>query len=89
MRESYKTTFNTHKFFIHGNNKSILLLQEGVYPYEYMDDVGKNSETSLPEEEDFYSHLNMEDITDGNYMHTKRVCKTFELKNSNQYNIFS
>ena len=54
-----------------------------------MDDVEKNSETSLPEEEDFYSHLNMEDITDGNYMHTKRVCKTFELKNSNQYNIFS
>ena len=27
---------------------------------------------------DFYSHLNMEDITDA---HAKRVCKDFEIKN--------
>ena len=54
-----------------------------------MDDWEIFSEISLPEKEDLYSHLNMEDITDANYMHTKRVCKTFELKNSNQYNIFS
>ena len=40
------------------------MLQEGIYPYEYMDDVEKNSETSLPEEEDFYSHLNMEEKID-------------------------
>ena len=38
-------------------------------------------ETSLPETEDFYSHLNMEDITDGEYKHAKRVCKDFEIKN--------
>ena len=81
--------FNTYKFSNHDNNYFILLLQKGIYPYGYMDDWEIFSETSLPEEEDFYSHLNMEDITDGNYMHTKRVCKTFELKNSNQYNIFS
>ena len=35
----------------------------GVYRYEYMKDWGKFSET-LPEKEDFYSHLNIEDITD-------------------------
>ena len=28
-----------------------------------MDDWEKFNETSLPEKEDFYSHLNMEDIT--------------------------
>ena len=29
--------------------------------------------------EDFYSHLNMEDITDENYVHAKRVLKDFEI----------
>ena len=29
-----------------------------------MDDWEKLNETSLPGKEDFYSHLNMEDITD-------------------------
>ena len=29
-----------------------------------MDHWEKFNETSLPEKEDFYSHLNMEDITD-------------------------
>ena len=55
---------NTYKFSNPDNNKFILLLQEGVYPYEYMDDLEKFNETSLPEKEDFYSHVNMEDITD-------------------------
>ena len=41
-----------------------LLLSKGVYPYEYMKDWQKFNETSLPEKEDFYSDLNMEDITD-------------------------
>ena len=31
-----------------------------------MDDWEKFSETSLPEKEDFYNRLNMEDITDAN-----------------------
>ena len=29
----------------------------------------------LPEKEDFYNHLNMEDITDVDYAHIKRVSK--------------
>ena len=43
-----------------------------------MDHWTKFNETLLPEEEDFYSHLNMEDITNANYMHAKRVCKGFQ-----------
>ena len=27
----------------------------------------------------------MEDITDGDYMHAKRVCKDFEIKNLGEY----
>ena len=34
---------------------------------------------------DFYSHLNMEDITDVDYEQTKRVSKDFEIKNLGEY----
>ena len=34
----------------------------------------KINETSLPEK-DFYSHLNMEDITNADYVHAKKVLK--------------
>ena len=61
------------------------MLWKGVYPYEYMDDWEKFNETSLPEKEDFYSHLNIEDITDADYAHAKRVCKDFEIKNLGEY----
>ena len=57
--------FNTYKFSNHDNNKFILWLKKGVYPYEYMDEWEKLNETLLPGKEDFYSHLNMEDIIDG------------------------
>ena len=42
--------------------------------------MGKFNETSFPEKEEFYGNLNMADITDTDYMYTKRVCKDFELK---------
>ena len=57
-----------------------MLLKNGVYPYEYMDDWEKVNENSLPENEDFYSHLAIEDITDPDYTCVKRVCKDFEIK---------
>ena len=40
-----------------------------------MDDWKKFNETALPEKQEFYSNLNLEDITDLDYMHGKRVCK--------------
>ena len=38
------------------------------------------NETLLVEKEDFYSHLNMEHITDADYTHGKRVCRDFKRK---------
>ena len=77
--------FNTQKFSNNDNNKFILLFQKGVYPYEYMDDWEKFDETPILEKEDFCSHLNMDDITDADYVLVKRVCKDFEIKHLGQY----
>ena len=48
------------------------MLRKGVYHDEYMDYWEKLNETSLPEKEGIYSHLNMEDITDADYVHGKK-----------------
>ena len=58
------------------------MLQKGVYLHEYMNDWEKLNKTSLTEKED---HLNMDDITDADYAHTKRVSKEFKMKNAGQY----
>ena len=41
-----------------------------------MDDYEKFNETTLTEKEEFYINLNMEDITDADYMHEKKFIKT-------------
>ena len=53
-------------------------LKKGAYSYEYMDDWEKVDETSLPEKYKFYSNLSIQDITDADYMHAKKVCEDFE-----------
>ena len=53
---------------------------KGVNPYEHMDYWEKIIETS-----NNYIHLNMEDITDTDYAHAKKVCKNFEIKNVWEY----
>ena len=90
----YKKKFNkdlikkfksTYSFCNSDLNKFILLLRKGVYPYEYMNSWGKFNETSLPSKEDFYSHLNMEDIDDIDYRHGNNVFKSFKLDNVGDY----
>ena len=83
LGEKLKKQFkNTFKFSNNDINKFILLLRKRVYPYEYMDDLKKLPENylTLPEKEEFSSNLNMEDITDTDDIHAKRVCKDFEIK---------
>ena len=46
-------------------------MQNNVYQYEYINDWEKFNETTLPEENYFYSHLNMKDITEADYTHVK------------------
>ena len=50
-----------------------------------MDEWEKFNETSLPEKEEIYNSLNMEEIIDANYMHAKIICKDFEIKSLGEY----
>ena len=50
-----------------------------------MGDWEKFNRTSLPEKRYFYSHLNMDNITNADYAHAKRVCKDFEIKNLGEF----
>ena len=43
------------------------------------------NEILLPEKEDFYSHLDIEDITDADYIYAKKLFKGFEIKNLGEY----
>ena len=45
----------------------------------------KPNKLSLPEDEEFQSHLNMEDNTDVDYMQAKRVCEDFEIKSLGEH----
>ena len=53
-----------------------------------MNDWERFNETTSTEKDQFYSNLNMEDVTDEDYMHGKRVCKDFEIKNVGEYHDF-
>ena len=78
--ELEKRFINTSKFSNNNINKFILLLRKAVYPHDYMKEQEKSNETSLSEKEEFYSNLNIEYITDADYMQAKRACKVFEVK---------
>ena len=50
-----------------------------------MSDWEKFNQTSLAEKENFYSHLNTDDIPDADYANSKRVYKDFGIKNLGEY----
>ena len=50
-----------------------------------MDSWERFDETSLPDKEAFYSSLNMEDITDVDHRHARRVFQNSNNKNLGDY----
>ena len=56
--------------------------------YECMGSCEKFNEASLTEKGDFYSHLNMGDITGADYMHTEGVDNNFGIKKLVEYQDF-
>ena len=72
---SIKQFFNAWKSSNNNNAKFTLLFKKLVYLYELMDGREKSNEKLLPEKEELYSHLIMEDTTDVDYVYAKRICK--------------
>ena len=50
-----------------------------------MDSWERFDENTIPPKEAFYSELNLENITDKDYEHVKKVWETFEIKNLGEY----
>ena len=76
---------NIYKLFNGDINKFILLLRRSFYPYKYMDSFERFNESILPNKKAFYSKLNLENITDKDYIHAKKVFKEFKIKKLGQY----
>ena len=62
-----------------------LLTRKGVYPYDYVSNLSKLSETQLPPKEEFYSKLNDEDISEEDFYHAIRVWDVFNCKTIRDY----
>ena len=71
-----------HKLCNGDLNKFVLLLREGIYPYEYMDTWEIFDENTISPKEAFYSELNLEGISNADYERVKKVWETFEIKKS-------
>ena len=50
-----------------------------------MDSWEKFDETALPPKNDFYSNLNLENISDGDYTHARKIWDVFDIKNLGKY----
>ena len=62
-----------------------LLTRKGVYPYDYVSNLKKFSETQLPPREEFYSKLNDEHISEEDFYHAIRVWDTLNCKTIRDY----
>ena len=76
---------NTVKFSNNDIDKFLLFLRKGVYSDDYMSSWERFNEAALPEKAKVYNNLNMEDTTDVDYAHVKRIYKDFEIKNLGEY----
>ena len=50
-----------------------------------MDSWERFNETELPPKKEFYNKLNLEDITDNDYLYAQKVWDTFKIKNLGEY----
>ena len=77
-----------HQFFgleFYKENQCELLIRKAIYPYEYMDNWDKFTETTLPPASSFYSKLNMFLVSDQDYEHACKVWREFGIRNLGEY----
>ena len=88
LDEKLKKRFkNTFKFSVNDINKSILLLRKGVVLMGTWMNGKRLMKQHYLKKKEFYSNLNVEDITDADYINAKRVCKNFEIKKLGEYHV--
>ena len=86
LKRALTTKFKYIYRFCNGDiSKFMLLLRKGIYPYEYMDDWNRFDEEKLPDKDYFYSSLNMQEISEIDYRHAKKVFDKFQIKNLGEY----
>ena len=78
--ESIKNFSTLYKFCNGDLNNFFLLLRKGIYFYEHLDSWEIFDENTIRPKEAFYSKLNLENITDKDYEHVKKVWEAFEKK---------
>ena len=60
-------------------------LQEGHFPYEYMDGIGKLEDRALLPKEEFYSRLKNEHISDDDYARRQTVWRDNRMKSMRDF----
>ena len=79
-KESFKCT--SEEFT---GKKLNLMSHKGVYPYDYMNCCEKFHQMELPTKEQFYSVLNDQHVTNGEYDYARKVWKTFNINTMGGY----
>ena len=85
LRKIFKNTSNEFK----NDEQFLLMIQKGIYPYDYIENFNKLYENYLPDINSFYSKLNKSNCDIKDYKHAQNVFKTFGCKNIlDYYNIY-
>ena len=80
-----KDKFQNMTAHVQNSEQQDWLLRKGVYSYDYVDEPSKFAETKLPQQEDFYSQLQEEGISDKDYAHAQKVWDVFHCKTFGEY----
>ena len=70
------------------SDKMDLVLKKGIFPYDYIDNIKRFEETSLPPAECFYNKLNEIDIEPEDYQHACRVWDELNMHTLGDYSDF-
>ncbi|CAB3982653.1 Gastrula zinc finger [Paramuricea clavata] len=62
-----------------------LVAQKGVFPYEFLDDIGKLNTQGLPSKDKFYSSLYESEVKEEDYQKAQKVWDHFMMKTMRDY----
>lgn len=69
----------------YSSEQMLMLERKGVFPYDFVDNLQRLDEISLPSREQFYSELNEEGISDEDYEFACQIWEKFHIKTLGEY----